>query len=99
MRDSKTFQYLAQKHFNDIINGAIKTSDSRCPTTFYYEKNGKLLLIYSKKIGNVWVDYEDIFMFFFNSFNLDSKELKKLLTPIIGNYLNHKGITVWITID
>jgi hypothetical protein len=77
MRDTKIFEYLADRHFNAIMNGVIRTPDSRCPTTFYYYKNDILLLKYSKKINNAFVDYNEIFLFFMTSFNLTSKELKK----------------------
>jgi hypothetical protein len=99
MRDIKTFEYLTERHFNDIMNGVIRTPDSRCPTTFYYYKNDILILRHSTKINNAFVDYNEIFLFFMTSFNLTSKELKKLLSPIIGKYLGYKGISIWTVID
>ena len=75
--DIETYKYLEERHFNDMMNGVIRTPDSRCPTTFYYYKNDILLLRYSKKINNAFVDYNEIFLFFITSFSLTLKELKK----------------------
>ena len=69
--------------------------NQKYPGSFFYKKNGKVVMEQDKKIKIFWFDYDEIWSFFESFFGFKYKEIQVVLTEWLEETLKLKGYTTF----
>ena len=88
-KNKVTIKESLKKDFIDMLTG--------CSLSFYgndieYLKDGKILFYYQKNDNCFYIRYNN-WLEFESKYNLNYQELKELLSSILEEVLNYKGVT------
>ena len=86
--DNNPMEFLNMFNNLDVVQSEEKPDW----TLFRYEK-GNNMMIYNRKNGIVYIDYDDIWSFLEEGFGLKYDEIQELTKDWLGETYNLKGIT------
>jgi hypothetical protein len=79
--------------FMDKFKDMESVLNPNLPTRFLYEKNGKIIMEQDILYKEVWVNYDEIWYFFENIFDMGYMEIQDILSQWLEENLNLKGYT------
>ena len=86
--------HIMEDWFVPLLNQLTeKTSDNYPGSIFWVNENNKVYMEHDQKNKWLWVDYDEIWSYFYKNYSHNYKEISKLIQGLVGEHLNLWGIT------
>lgn len=83
----------------EVIDGIKLKEQNKYPESTFWEKDGQYLFELNSKIKYLWVNYNLIWFFLLNIFNMNNDEITTLIKDVVNEKLNWDVIKPYTSVD